>query len=516
MSLESQSDKAKLIAQGLGVKIADEYIFSESKSAKITNNRPEFTRMLECLEKGEINSLIVWHGDRLSRNAIDTALLIDLMDRQKLFEIVTPSQTFRNTPIDKFMLSLTCGQAKMENDKKGIDVKRGLEKKAQLGIFPGPAPLGYKNDKYAEKGNKTISIDEEQFKMIRRMVEVMLTGVYTPPKIREMANEEWGYRTPKGKKLGRSTIYRIFTNPFYYGRFEYPLGSGIWIDGTHTPLMNVEEYDKIQILLGREGRPRPKKHIFDFIGMMRCGECGAMITAEHKIKRQKNGNVHDYIYYHCTKRKNPNCTQGSIEQDELEKQIVHTIGTLEIPPEFHSFAMKWFKHEHDKESTSRNAVLGSQQKAYNAAVAKIDSLIDMRANGELAEEEFRAKKEIALKEKARLSEAIGDTDRRVDAWLQVGDEMLTFIEHAQRKFNTGTLETRKRILSTLGSNLIIKDKKLSINLDETLFPMTKCSGDIKAIKERLEPLNTLEKQGQFEQMCSESPLVLPIRDSNPN
>lgn len=94
-------------------------------------------------------------------------------------------------------------------------------------------------------------------------MELMLTGNYGPLKIRELANEEWGFRTPKGKKLGRSTIYRIFTNTFYYGMYEYPLGSGKWYRGTHETIITEEEYDKIQVLLGRKGRPRPKTHIFD-------------------------------------------------------------------------------------------------------------------------------------------------------------------------------------------------------------------------------------------------------------
>ena len=58
---------------------------------------------------------------------------------------------------------------------------------------------------------------------------------------------------------------------------------------------------------------------------MRCGECAALITAEEKIKRQKNGNIHKYIYYHCTKRKNPNCSQGCLEEKILEKQILEAL-----------------------------------------------------------------------------------------------------------------------------------------------------------------------------------------------
>lgn len=128
LSIDSQIDKTKEIANKLCVRIAQKDFLSESKSAKITANRPKFKEMVDRIEGGELNGIIVWHPDRLSRNAIDSAILIDLMDREKLVEIITPSQTFRNTPIDKFMFSLMCNQAKMENDKKGVDVTRGLEK----------------------------------------------------------------------------------------------------------------------------------------------------------------------------------------------------------------------------------------------------------------------------------------------------------------------------------------------------------------------------------------------------
>jgi site-specific DNA recombinase len=508
LSIDAQIDNAKDIAKNLGIRIPEENIMVESKSAKTTNNRPIFKEMYDRIESGAINAIIVWHADRLSRNAIDSAMLIDQMDRGKLVEIITPGQTYRNTPMDKFMFMLACTQAKMENDKKGIDVTRGLEKKARMGIFPGPAPFGYKNNKYAEKGNKTIESDTERLPLIRKMVELMLTGVYSPLEIREIATNEWGFRTPEGKKVGRSTIYRFFTNTFYYGKYEYPLGSGKWYEGTHETVMTEEEYDKIQVLLGRKGRPRPKTHIFDFTGMMKCAECGASITAETKSKKLKSGDVHLFVYYHCTKRINKNCTQGSIEEKELKKQIVTEMNTVEIPPEFHTFAMKWWGKENEKEIESRNTVVNAQQKAYNACLAKIDGLTDMRANLEIESEEFMRRRAPLLIEKKRLDDLFATTTKRVDAWMNTGDEMFTFIDQAVAKFNHGTLHDRRAILSALGSNLLVKDKTLSIDIEKCLFPITKVSKEVFEIKERLEPINTIEKQEQFEQLCTDSPRVM--------
>src|SRR5439155_2450984 len=116
----------------------------------------------------------------------------------------------------------------------------------------------------------------------RRMWNLMLTGLYTPPRIREIANTEWGFRTRAtrnagGIPLARSGIYQIFSNPFYYGWFEYPRGSEKWYKGGHQAMITEEEFDRVQVLLGRDGSPRPAKHFaFAFTGLIRCGECQAM------------------------------------------------------------------------------------------------------------------------------------------------------------------------------------------------------------------------------------------------
>jgi site-specific DNA recombinase len=515
LSLDSQADKAQEIAKALGVKIKSEHVFSESKSAKVANHRPRFSDMLHAIERSEIQGIIVWHADRLSRNAMDAALLIDLMDRNKLLEIVTPGQTFRNTPIDKFMLSLSCGQAKMENDKKGLDVKRGLEKKAKLGCVPNHAPVGYMNDKNTPRGEKKLLSDPERLPLVKKMWDQMLTGTYTVPQLLREVTEVWGFRMPGGKKMGRSTMYYLFANPAYYGMFEYPLGSGNWYRATHEAIITEEEYDRVQVILGRKGRPRPKSHVFDFVGMMRCGECGAAITAELKFKRQKNGKVHRYVYYHCTKRTKAQCSQGVIEETKLKEQIVAEIDKLEIPPEFHSFAMKWFREQNAKEAGERNVLVKTQQRAYKACLAKLDGLTDMRAAGEIGPDEYAEKKAQLLAEKKRLDGSYDNTTERVERWVNTADEMFQFIEEAKWKLEKGDLQVRRSILTALGSNLTIKDRILSIDTENCLFPVRKVSNEVREIHKRFEPIDTKEKQRLFEQTCSQSPTLLTGSVANP-
>lgn len=82
--------------------------------------------------------------------------------------------------------------------------------------------------------------------------------------------------------------------------------------------------------------------------------------------------------------------------------------------------------------------------------------------------------------------------------------MLTFIEGAKYKFDNGTTETRRSILSTLGSDLILKDKILNIDIEKSLFPIKRVSKTVAKIKERLEPVKTVDKQREFDRLCSQS------------
>jgi len=260
-------------------------------------------------------------------------------------------------------------------------------------------------------------------------------------------------------------------------------------------MITEEEYDEIQLILGKRGRPRPKTHKFPFTGIIRCGECGAMITAEDKVKQQKNGNVHNYTYYHCTKRKDPHCTQKVIRKEDLENQILEILDTIEIPTEFKEWALEALKENNEKEFSDKKTIIESQQKAYNACVHKLDNLIDMRANEEINEEEFLRKKAGLTKEKEKISELMKDNDYQIDNWIEKATELFSFAELARYRFENGTLEEKKTILSALGSNFSLKDGKLLISLQKPLLVLKEAAFEVKQIYDRLEPVkNGIDKQ----------------------
>jgi DNA invertase Pin-like site-specific DNA recombinase len=133
MSIDSQIQEMLAIAKREGLNITETR--RESHSAKASGHRPVYNTILEDIDKGVFNGILTWAPDRLSRNAGDLGSLVDLMDRGLLKEIRCHSQRFTNNPNEKFLLMILCSQAKLENDNRGINVKRGQKARAIAPVF---------------------------------------------------------------------------------------------------------------------------------------------------------------------------------------------------------------------------------------------------------------------------------------------------------------------------------------------------------------------------------------------
>lgn len=176
--------------------------------------------------------------------------------------------------------------------------------------------------------------------------------------------------------------------------------------------------------------------------------------------------------------------------------------------------MKWLRNENEREASDRNAILSNQQKNYEACVRKLDALIDMRAAGEISEEEFTRKKSTINQEKAKLHELLNDTDSRVDSWLQTADNILTFARDANEAFTERGQHARKVILSALGSNLLLSERNIRIDTDSALLPMILVSSSSKQKSERLEPPKTGSNKEKSRAFNSANPMWLPGQGSN--
>lgn len=549
-SIGSQIDELEKVARNLGLRVED--TLSESQSAKAPG-RPVFNEMLQRIYKGEAHGILCWKLDRLARNPIDAGQIQWMIQKGALQSIQTYSKNY--TAADSTLLtSFEFGIANQFIIDLSQNVKRGLRAKAEKGWMPGIAKAGYLNTPNLEKGFKVWVEDPKRFPLVRQMWDLMLTGNYSPPQILDIATKKWGYRTVQrkkegGKAMSRSTIYNIFTDPFYYGWFEYPKGSGTWIHGEHKPMITKDEYDRVQFLLGRKGKPQPKTREFSYTGTMTCGECGSGITAEEKnqiicpdcrhkfayenkfecpkcgiaIAKMKDPVKLHYVYYHCTKKKNPKCTQTKATTlDSLEMQIDSELKNLEIDEDYMKVALDYLNEKKQEEIQNSSTAQKSFQEELTTVQDRIERLSNEYTSSQNVDysiftpEEFKERKAKLMRERTEIESRIKTKQENADNWLELSENTFNFCAYARYHLKNGDKRQKRSILSALGSNLTLTDQKLNIQAYEPYLIIKNALATIRADKERLEPKNNRATKGKTPAFADVHPSWLATPVSNQN
>ncbi len=513
-SIEDQTNRMKELAKSLGITIKE--VLTEAKTAKKPYCRPVFSEMLERIERGEAQGILCWQINRLSRNPIDSGTLSWMLQQGALKSIQTIDRQY--LPDDNVLLfNVESGMANQFIIDLRKNSRRGMEGKADRGWLPSRAPLGYFNDVIEH----TIVEDKERFVIVRKMWDLMLTGNYTPQQIRQIANKEWGFRTPKTKRdggveLANSVMYKMFTNIFYTGAFTW---AGTVYKGNHTPMITLEEYDRVQVILGKKGKPRSQTHEFAYTGIMRCKVCGSMYTASEKTKIIKStGDLKTYVYYHCTgRKKDAVCDQKNpMTLKELEDQIDIKLERFTILPKFQEWALEILNRDNDKEIEERTKIYENQHNALTSTQKELDTLTKMRYR-ELIDDETFIKERDDLKVKiAKLTSNLRETESRADKWLELTEKTFLFACYARKEFIAGSLEKKREIYSALGQNYLVKDKEIHITRNEWFVPIEKAYPALEEEYNRLELDKNLSVATRNELFAQ---LILSwggYRESNPN
>jgi site-specific DNA recombinase len=328
LSIDSQIKEMLQLAEREKLQIIE--IKREAHSAKASGQRPVFQEILQGIREGKYTGVLTWAPDRLSRNAGDLGSLVDLMDQKRLIHIQTFTQKFTNDPSQKFLLMILCSQAKLENDNKSLNVKRGLRARVEMGLWPCRPPTGYVSTKRTDK--KCVAIfDNERSEVVKKIFERIGYDNWSGMKTYKWLAEDLKFKTETNKLLSMGNFYRLIENTFYHGVFEFPRGSGNWYKGAHEPLITKELFDLVQRNINDNNYDtRSKQKEFAFTKLFSCNICGSGITADEKFKKLKDGSTNRHVYYKCTKTRNTKCDFGYITEENLLDQIKKYIDSVDL------------------------------------------------------------------------------------------------------------------------------------------------------------------------------------------
>jgi len=522
LSIESQKRELLKYAKEHDLDIVD--IICEDMSA-YKRGRPKFNHMMEQIENGVANSILTWHLTRLARNGADGGLIITLMDEEKILELRTTEKQYINTGDDKFMMTIHFAMAKKSSDDTSSFVKNNLKTKLEKGEYPGVVPYGYLNidvngviagkrfDRYKQKllddlkrPLNRIELDPVESILIRKIIELALTGAYDLQELREEAFKIGIKGKLSGKKIVKQSIINILTNIFYTGKFEY---LGEIHKGNHEPLMTEDEYNRIQMILKQRSRPKKSKHDYTYSSLVYCPECNNKMSGEY----QKNTH-----YYRCSraKGKNAKCLNTKhIRQDALDKEIEIVLKKLTIPEGVIKYAMKYLKFcylEENKVLSGKRVLL---QKDINSEKLKLERLTskwlsDTNSNGELvSDNEYVQQKQVIQECIRKNEEQLKDNGNEEDNWLNRCEEFFKRLKNIKNEYQTSGIIGKRIILQSLGAKFVRKDERICVHLEKP-FSLVLDTEETKGFIRTQKPLFKADNR----EMALISQNWLPELDSN--
>jgi len=464
LSIDSQVRELRALAAHQGIAIED--VLTESRSAK-EPGRPVFADLMRRVNRGQVRGIVTWKMDRLARNHFDTGQVLQALADNRLERVITSDRTYTPDGNDRFIGSFEFGMATKFIDDLRANTKRGLRERLSRGWITGLPPTGYMNDVV----NKTIVRDPERFPMIRRMWELVHDGSMRPDQVLHVVNDEWGFRTRRtrhlgGKPISRSTLYTILTNPFYAGIIR--LRDGRTYPGKHERMVSLDEFDRVQRLLGRPGRQRPIEHEFAFTGILRCGGCGAGVTAEEHRKSSRR-----YVYYHCTRQKklaNGHCREPAISEPDLINQLAKPLGKLTIAPEVLACIRVDGEGRVREELSRVSTIRQSLEQDLKAIGREDEALLSLRLRELVPDEVFTRKRAELEARRIGVETKLAGPERTAEELNQMVITTLTFAANVQRAFLEGPGSRRRTILEAVGSNYVLRNRAVEYRL-ETPFDL---------------------------------------------
>ena len=292
--------------------------------------RPALRRLLRDIEDGKLDVILVYKIDRLSRSLIDFAQLIELFDRYNVSFVSVTQQFATNTPMGRLMLNILLSFAQYERELTAERTRDKMVAARRKGKWTGGMPmLGYD---IAPEGGKLI-INKEEAIRIREIFNLYLEYNSLIKTARELNNRGWTTKqwiTKSGKNRGgkpfsKTNLHSLLKNPIYIGKIKY---RDEWFEGEHDPIIYEETWNRVQILLRRNGVKNGKKSGSQYNsllkGLLYCASCGTSMIHTYTLKNWTK----QYRYYVCTRAQKEGwdvCPSKSISAPEIERFVIDKI-----------------------------------------------------------------------------------------------------------------------------------------------------------------------------------------------
>jgi site-specific DNA recombinase len=449
-SIPAQLKLLKEYAAAQGFVVAQEYV--DVETAKQTG-RTAFGEMVAYLKAHPaVRVMLVEKTDRLYRNLKDW-VTVDELEVEIHFpkEGVVLSRESRSS--EKFMHGIKVLMAKNYIDNLSEEARKGMQEKAEQGIWPTKTPLGYRNITGPD-GKKIIVSDPAVAPIVTKLFEWYATGQHSLKEAARMARDAGLVYRKSGAKVPVSTVHSILRNRLYTGWFDW---NGKLYQGKHETLVPVELWERVQgVMDGRFAKKhRRMTHDFAFSGLIACGMCGCSIVGE--IKKQR------YVYYHCTGyadkcQGNPTlCRRKYVREEVLEQQFTGLLGRLHFDDEVLAWVREALQASHVDQRREHQAALERLRAEHKRLGERISAMYIDKLDGKIGGDFYDKFAGEWRDEQLRLQREIDRHEAAEQSYMDEGVQILELGRNAQRLFERQEPRQKRRLLNFVLSNCTWED-----------------------------------------------------------
>ena len=315
-SIEGQLRDCKDYAERNGITIVGTYI--DRAYSAMTDDRPEFKRMVKDSARKIFDAVLVWKLDRFARNRYDAVYYKRQLEKNCV-HLISFMEPISDGPEGIMIESLLIGMAEYYSAELAIKVARGERENALKCKYNGSVvPLGY----VIGKEDRLYHIDPETAPIVQEIFTRYADGE-PAEKIAASLNER-GLRTRTGKPFVKNSFFQIFKNRRYIGEYSY---KDIVIPGGVPAIVDKDLFDRVQERFAKNkiahGRPAKDEVNYLLTTKLFCGKCDTLMAGESGTSHMGT----TYHYYKCGKAKRKgqaHCNLKAIRKEPLERFVVDT------------------------------------------------------------------------------------------------------------------------------------------------------------------------------------------------
>lgn len=299
-------------------------------------DRPGLSEMIRDIETGEIDKVVVYKLDRLSRSQLDTLYLIEKVFLANDTDFVSMLENFdTSTPFGRAMIGILAVFAQLEREQIKERMGMGKEAIAKLGRWNGGTePIGYDYDITTAK----LIVNDYEKMQVLELFDLYLKG--TPLRTIETMFLDKGYKHKHGV-WSPNSMKRVLRNNIYLGFMKY---KGVNYQGEHEPFIDEDTYNRVQKLLDERVEAykltgiKPGGQTTILGGLIYCKQCGGKY-AKNDWKQRTGKITKVYSCYSRSKKvrkmvKDPNCKNKNWNRDILDTIVLDEIRKLVIDPSY--------------------------------------------------------------------------------------------------------------------------------------------------------------------------------------